>query len=580
MLNDKKFLLRIFAMLRGYQKKIIIIATMLLVCVLLNLVLPMMQKELMDNGLLKADLKIILYVLLFILVIQQVTSMISLLIERNRINLVSSFRFKLEEMAFCHLLRVKAEYFNNVGQSELLSRIDVDINYICNIMNTNTLSAVSSILMLIGGIVSVFLIDVRMSLVFIIVLPIRFLIVHFHVNVQKKKLNVFLNKSTKYARWFGEFVTGILNIRIFGIESKKRDQFANMANDKISAQKDLEMLSQYRQLADSLFYGIWNAIAFIVGGVLIVNNELTVGSLYAFLSYSSYVLGPLSSLLNIKVIFSGITPSATRFFEFLDIREENGNELTENYFQTKRIELRDVSFAYNANFEHRDILNEFNLDVGENSKVAIIGMNGTGKTTIINLLLRLYDYESGLILFDGNDINELNLQEYRRQFSIVSQNVYLFNDTIWNNVCLYNDFDKDVLLKVLEYVGLRELAEEKGLDFVIGINGSYLSGGQRQKMSLARALIHDRPIFIFDEATSNTDIMFDTQFRKIIRERLKDKTVIIITHNVELLREVDSIVLIEDGRNVCQDSFNNLMKNNNRFIRVIQEYIKLESRSE
>ena len=192
------------------------------------------------------------------------------------------------------------------------------------------------------------------------------------------------------------------------------------------------------------------------------------------------------------------------------------------------------------------------LRIPGGEKVALIGKNGCGKSTVVQLLLRLYDCGSGDIRLLGTQISSFKIKEYRRLFSVVSQQIYLFNDTIRNNIRMCGDFDDGAIRKVLDEVGLGGLVKERGLDFVVGINGSCLSGGQKQKIALARALLHNRPIFIFDEATSNTDIDFEVRFRQMLRERLADKTVILVTHNAELLREADRVVWMEDGRVFCE----------------------------
>ena len=155
---------------------------------------------------------------------------------------------------------------------------------------------------------------------------------------------------------------------------------------------------------------------------------------------------------------------------------------------------------------------------------------------------------------------------------MVSQQIYLFNDTIRNNIRMCGDFDDGAIRKVLDEVGLGELVEERGLDFVVGINGSCLSGGQKQKIALARALLHNRPIFIFDEATSNTDIDFEVRFRQMLRERLADKTVILVTHNAELLREADRVVWMEDVRVFCEGAYGELLEQSAAFAALIDQY--------
>lgn len=572
-MKDKKVYLRLFKIVKKYIRKIILLIILLIIGVGIQLASPLLQKVLLDDGFLKADFKTILLIILLLFFLAQGNSFISLIIEKIRVNLVSDFRFRLEGMSFYHLLKVRTDFFSKVNQSELLSQLDIDINYMCSILGTNTLSCVSSIFTLIGGMVSIFVLDVRLAILFIVTLPFKCLIIHYHSKLQKKKLNFLLDKSKKYARWFSEFVTGIITIRIFGIHKNKQNEFENFVNDKISSQKDLEMLTYYRRFADSFFNDIWDLLIYLVGGFMIVKGELSIGSLFAFISYSSFVTIPLFSIFNIKLIFTGVLPSATRFFEFLDIEEEIINEDDNTEFKTSEITFQNTGFAYEKKSESENAVFNYNFKIKENFKIALIGMNGSGKSTIMNLLFRLYDYDTGRILYDNVDIKNINLLNYRSQFSIVSQNIYLFDDTIKNNICLYKDYDDKMLSTVLEDCGLTEFIKEKGLNYNVGLNGAYLSGGQRQKIALARALLHDRPIFIFDEPTSNTDLMFENLFHKIIFERLRDKTVIIITHRLEILKEVDSIVLLEDGKSICQDSYDNLMENNTKFMKIINKFI-------
>lgn len=182
------------------------------------------------------------------------------------------------------------------------------------------------------------------------------------------------------------------------------------------------------------------------------------------------------------------------------------------------------------------------------SKTAIIGRNGSGKTTIINLLTRLYEPENGQILLNGTNIADMSLQAYREMVSIVSQQIYLFNDSIRNNICLYKQVSDAMLKIACRDSGLEDFIKEVSLDYVVGQNGAMLSGGQKQKIALARALIHDKPIIIFDEATSNTDAYSEQQINALLHTGLRDKTVIVITHKKEVLSEVDQIVVLDDGK--------------------------------
>ena len=630
--NDKKITFRFLSLLKRYRRRIIFLMVALFLSIVFSLFSPMLSRELMDQGLMKGNFKVILRVTLMLFFLRQASALLSLWIEKKRLSIVYDFRFRLERQAVHHILAIQADYFHKVGQSELLNQIDVDVNYICSILNTNTLSIIASVFTIAGGIGAAIYIDARLAVLFFSMLPFKYLIIHIHSKQQKKKLNLFLEKSMAYARWFSEVVTGMMDIRIFGLEQKKQEEFTKMDGEKIAAHKSMDALSQYRSLADGTLDAVMNLLIFLIGGMLIVQGELTVGSLYAFLSYSSYIMAPLSSILNLKFILTNVLPSATRFFEFLDREEEQQEVLQKNFeiesldkkkkedrtsttelYRTSflktgdkakendikkneissdtsfqklyffeeasalrdpsafEIEYRNVFFHYHSETESKQILNDFCLKISAGEKLALIGVNGSGKTTLMRLLLRFYPCQRGSIFLHGQPIELFPLKEYRTLFSVVSQDIYLFNDTIRNNVCMYRDFKEDKVFEVLQEVGLGELVKERGMDFLVGINGAFLSGGQKQKVALARALLHNRPIFLFDEATSNTDIDFEARFRRMLADRLADKIVIMITHNADLLQSASNIVLIEEGRVLCHGSYQELTEKEEQFANWIEK---------
>lgn len=178
------------------------------------------------------------------------------------------------------------------------------------------------------------------------------------------------------------------------------------------------------------------------------------------------------------------------------------------------------------------------------SKTALIGKNGTGKSTIIGLITRMYEPDQGKILLNGEDVLSFALSEYREIISVVSQQVYLFDNTIRNNICLYKKKSEEEIMQAVIDSGLKDFIDEVSLDYSVGQNGSLLSGGQKQKIAMARALLHDKSIIIFDEATSNTDVYSEMQINNLLHSRLKEKTVIVVTHKQEVLKEVDQIILL------------------------------------
>ena len=303
------------------------------------------------------------------------------------------------------------------------------------------------------------------------------------------------------------------------------------------------MLGQWNMLIDSIMVQFLSTLLYILGANLVFNMKLSVGSVFAFITYSAYVTGPISAILNIGYLLSGIIPSTKRYYAFMDLEEETDNGKTVELCLND-LKLEQVSFSYEKG---KYILQNVDILFAKGSKTAIIGRNGSGKTTIINLLTRMYEPTNGKIMLGAENISELSLSEYRNMVSVVSQQIYLFNDTIRNNICMYKQVDDAMIEEACQDSGLEDFIKEVSLDYVVGQNGAMLSGGQKQKIALARALIHDKPIIIFDEATSNTDAYSEQQINGLLNTKLKDKTIIVVTHKKEILSKVDQIVVLKEG---------------------------------
>lgn len=305
----------------------------------------------------------------------------------------------------------------------------------------------------------------------------------------------------------------------------------------------MNMLGQWNTIIDSIMVQFLSTLLYILGANLVFDMKLSVGSVFAFITYSAYVTR--WNFCNPKYRIPVIRDYSVnkRYYAFMELEEETDNGKKTDLCPND-LRLQKVSFAYERD---KCILKNIDILFAKSSKTAIIGRNGSGKTTIINLLTRMYEPTSGEILLGAENISELPLPEYRNMVSVVSQQIYLFNDTIRNNICLYKQIDDTVIEAACKDSGLEDFIKEVSLDHVVGQNGAMLSGGQKQKIALARALVHDKPIIIFDEATSNTDAYSEQQINGLLDTRLKDKTVIVITHKKEILSKVDQIVVLKEG---------------------------------
>jgi len=400
---------------------------------------------------------------------------------------------------------------------------------------------VTQVFSITGGIIGLFIINYKMTLLVLIYIPCKYLFMKYLARRRKLYADQYIEDAQKYAKWFGDTVGGVHEIKLFNIADAKKQEFEDKQKKVVLQRKKINLLGVWNASMDTLMIQLLIMVLYIMGANLVFDFKLSVGSVFAFITYSTYVTAPISGILNIGYMLSGIIPSTKRFYEFMDLEEEEerGNALTHPVFGT--MELRNVSFSYVSD---KPILKNMYIRFEKGSKAALIGKNGTGKSTIIGLITRMYEPDQGKILLNGDDVLSFALSEYREMISVVSQQVYLFDNTIRNNICLYKKKSEEEIMQAVIDSGLKDFIDEVSLDYSVGQNGSLLSGGQKQKIAMARALLHDKSIIIFDEATSNTDVYSEMQINNLLHSRLKEKTVIVVTHKQEVLKEVDQIILL------------------------------------
>ena len=556
-MNNSEAVKKKLGLLKGYSKTIAVIIGCLLISTGLSLCIPLLNRQIMDEGFIGENKSLLIELTLILMAIYGINSIIDIIKEKKRVEISAKLQYFLSEQSFAHLMKMKMSYFNNTNYAELLNNINTDIGKMVMISDESIFFVVTQTFNMIGGLIGLFIIDYRMSILVIIFIPIKCIVMKYFAKKQKSIMEDFIRRNQEYAKWFGDTVEGIKEVKLFNIFDKKHNEFLIRQKGIIDKQKQMNMLSQWNIITDSIMVQLLSTVLYIVGGSLVFDLQLSVGSVFAFITYSSYVTGPISAILNIGYLLSGIIPSTKRYYEFMDLQEEteSGKHLEPIFGELR---LQNVSFSYEVG---KPVLRAINLTFPKGSKTALMGRNGSGKTTIINLLTRVYNPVSGYILLNETDISEISLHKYRNMVSVVSQQIYLFNDTIRNNICLYQNVSDEVIRAACNESGLEDFLKEVSLDYVVGQNGAMLSGGQKQKIALVRALVHDKPIIIFDEVTSNTDSYSEYQINNLLHTRLKNKTVIIITHKREILSEVDRIIMLRDGIVVKNENYDELIGN-------------------
>ena len=571
-MSNREAVRKLLALLKDYTKIISIIFGCLLISTVLNLCVPLLSRRIMDDGFIGGNKELLIKLVLCSLMVYLVISVIDIIKEKNRINISAKIQYSLSEQAFSHLMKMKASYFNNKNYAEILNNINVDIGNMTSIADEGVFFVVTQAFSMTGGVIGLFILNWRMTILVLLFIPIKYVVMKKFAKQRKKVMDDFINDSQKYARWFGDTIGGVREVKLFGILNYKHAEFSQKQSKVVERQKKLNILSQWNNIIDTTLVQILVTVIYIIGANLVFKFQLSVGSVFAFITYSAYVTGPISAILNIGYLLSGIIPSTKRYYEFMNLQEETDKgKLIKPEFGN--LKLEEVFFSYETD---KPILTDVNIEIPKGSKTVLIGKNGSGKSTIINLLTRMYEPTAGQIKLKGVNIFEITLESYRNMISVVSQQIYLFNDTIRNNICIYKKVSDEVIETARKDSGLEDFLKEVSLDYVVGQNGAMLSGGQKQKIALARALVHDKPIIIFDEVTSNTDVYSEHQINGLLHTRLKEKTVIIITHKQEILQDVDQIVMLKDGAVVGTGKYDDLVINNAEFKDMLRGLKKMD----
>lgn len=549
--EDKHLIYKLISLLKPFIKEIIITISCMIVVSLISILIPRVNQLLVDEGLISKNLDSIIKYSILSLILIIIIQILEFIETKYCSYIQCLFSYNIEKIAFEHTLDLKMNFFKNINYAELISDLRININNISKVADRNTFFIITSLFRMTAGIIGLSLINWKLGLLVIVITPLRYIIVKF-LAFQKKRLFVlYLEYYKDYSGWYGDTIGGIKEVKIWGLELTKIKEFIEKQKNIIHQNIKMMYLEKFNDMSETILVEIITLLLNIIGGYMVINQRFSIGTLFAFMSYSHYVTSPISAILNISYNFANILPSAKRYFDFIDLDTETNKERKNVQLLDYSKISGDITFE-NVEFSYADkeiILKGISFIIKSGEKVAIIGYNGSGKTTIINLLLRFLEPKSGKILLDGKDINSFDLKLYRKLISVVSQDTYLFNTSIKENILLNSNKSDEILYSVAQKSGAYEFIKEipNQYESIVGERGSKLSGGERQKVAMARAFVREPKILILDEATSNYDMESERQVNNIIKTNFDNTTTIIVTHRLDILKKVDKIIVLKNG---------------------------------
>ncbi|MEG2935624.1 MAG: ABC transporter ATP-binding protein [Clostridium sp.] len=447
---------------------------------------------------------------------------------------------------FAKMITLSDNQVDEFTLPSLISRATSDTYNIHQIIGMMQRLGVRAPIILIGGIIITLTLDPVLTLVMLAVMPIIFAAIMYVSKVGVPMFTIVQKRTDDYIRVLREDVTGIRVIKALSKEKFEKNKFNEKAKAAIDEEKKAGMVMSVLNPIMSLCLNVGTVMVILAGAYRVNSGAIKPGTIIAFLTYVTLILNALLFISRLFTMYSKASSSARRITEVLNAPVELQVEDKPRGDEGFAVQFKDVSFSYNHNEENVKNV-DFSIKRGET--LGIIGSTGAGKSTLIKLLMRFYDVDSGAIYIDGKDIRSIDTKELREKFGVVFQNDFISTDTIYENIKFGRALEGAEVEAAADYAMAREFIEGKGSGFEtkVAVRGADLSGGQKQRMLIARALAAHPEILILDDSSSALDYKTDAALRKNLREHFKETTTIMIAQRISSIMQADHICVLEDG---------------------------------
>ena len=562
-----RLLKRMFSYLVPYWKQLIVSVLAIIISSVFGVFPTILTGRIIDEGLLEQNLPVLIRLIGLSFGVLILANLISVLESYTNVWMAENITFDMRNKMYSHLQRMSHRFFTTSKQGDIITRMTSDIGGVQSVLTGTWTNILQNFATLTVALVTMYTKSPLLATIGIVVVPLFILPTkrvgkrRWEITLESRKhnddINQILNETLS--------VSGQLLSKLFVTENYEFDRYQEANKQMIRLNIKESMAGKWFRVVINVFTNIGPMLIYLVGGILIIeygNTDLTIGDITVMVALLGRMYGPVNSLLNIQVDMIRSMALFDRIFEYFDLPVEIDNDpqaLRPESFAGE-LAFEEVSFHYDPD---QAILNNVSFELKPGSSVAIVGPSGAGKSTIINLIPRLYDVTGGRIRLDGVDIRKLDLAFLRQHIGVVTQDTYLFNGTIRENLLYAKpDATQAEIEQACREANIHAFISglPKGYDTVVGNRGMKLSGGEKQRLSIARIILRKPGLIIFDEATSSLDSISEHAIQEAIEPILAKSTSLIIAHRLSTILSADEILVLEKGKIVERGDHETLVK--------------------
>ena len=568
----KELLMRVFSYLKPYWRQLALV----LVCIVISSVASLFPSILTGNiidvltgkdmgGWFGAGLSALIKLIVISLALHLVSNLIN--VGETYLNnwIAQHISYDMRNQMYRHLQKMSQRFFTSANQGDIITRMTSDVSGVESVVTNTFTSILSNTITLIVAVIAMFQKNWLLALIGIAVVPLFTLPTRMagkrrwklagEAQACNDEINGILNETLS--------VSGQLLVKLFGREKSEYDRYEEANGRMIKLNIRERMAGRWFFMLLSTLTTIGPMLLYLVGGILIMKyrSDLSVGDITVLVALLGRMYGPVNSLLNIQVDWIRSMAMFTRIFEYYDMKPEIDDSPDAKELKNAKGEVvfDHVNFTYDG---ERMILKDINFTLKSGDCVAIVGPSGSGKSTIVNLIPRLWDATSGTITFDGTNVKDLTLHSLRDEVGVVTQETYLFNGTVRENLLYAKpEATEAEMIDACRKANIWDFISKQpdGLDTMVGNRGLKLSGGEKQRISIARALLKDPALLIFDEATSALDSISEAAIQAAINPLIEERTSILIAHRLSTILAADEILVVRDGEIVERGTHRDLV---------------------